>query len=591
MRVAVGRRRTGLTTLACAVLSLAVLLPGPAQVAAQFIPPSPVPSPPPPEPGPPPAPLPKPVPPPSVLPPPPSPPPERPIPPLRVYVKAFRILGSTVLTQAELAKVAEPYVNREITSEDLEAFRLALTLEYVNRGYVTSGAIIPDQDVVEGVITIRILEGQLTRIDLEGLRWFQPNYFQSRLGLVAGPPVNVGRLQERLQLFQADPRIERINAELRPGAALGESTLQVRVAEAQPIKGFLEYNNYMSPTVGSNQVFATLAHLNLLGLGDALSVRYGFSFGWEGNFADSNMSIGINPNLWVNYAIPFTRYDTTFAVEYRLVNFQVIPEEFEPLDINSEFEQLGFTIRQPIFRTPIHELIFSVQGQWETFRSFLLGMPFSFEAGAVDGVTTVVPLRFLQEYVHRTPNQVFSAMSRFTVGLGVLNATQHGNPNVPDGQFFSWLGQTQYVRRIPPWGWQVLGRMTLQLADDPLFLIEQIATGGRYSVRGYREFTLIRDNAFQASGEVRMPVYKSKLGEELVYLVPFVDFGQTWNTNGVPVNPNYLLSVGLGLIWNIAPGSQFELFWGQRLRTSDVPNPHDNLQDVGVHLQLVIQAF
>jgi len=48
----------------------------------------------------------------------------------------------------------------------------------------------------------------------------------------------------------------------------------------------------MAPGVGSNQVMATLADLNLFGLGDQLTIRYGASFGWEGNFLDSNPKIG-----------------------------------------------------------------------------------------------------------------------------------------------------------------------------------------------------------------------------------------------------------------------------------------------------------
>ncbi|MBI4330317.1 MAG: hypothetical protein HY673_03435 [Chloroflexi bacterium] len=51
-----------------------------------------------------------------------------------------------------------PYVNRELTSEDLEALLLALTFHYVNRGYINSGAIIPDQTVSDGLIALHIID-------------------------------------------------------------------------------------------------------------------------------------------------------------------------------------------------------------------------------------------------------------------------------------------------------------------------------------------------------------------------------------------------------------------------------------------------
>jgi hypothetical protein len=69
-----------------------------------------------------------------------------PLPFLRVFVKEIRVTGSTVFSPDDLAKVTAPYTNREITSEDLESLRQALTLHYVNRGYFTSGAVVPDQD-------------------------------------------------------------------------------------------------------------------------------------------------------------------------------------------------------------------------------------------------------------------------------------------------------------------------------------------------------------------------------------------------------------------------------------------------------------
>ena len=54
-------------------------------------------------------------------------------------------------------------------------------------------------------------------------------------------------------------------------------------------------------------------------------------------------------------------------------------------------------------------------------------------------------------------------------------------------------------------------------------------------------------------------------------------------------DPKFLVSAGIGGIWNIAQGSRFEIYWGQRL--NHVQNPKENLQDYGVHLQLVVQAF
>jgi hemolysin activation/secretion protein len=225
-------------------------------------------------------------------------------------------------------------------------------------------------------------------------------------------------------------------------------------------------------------------------------------------------------------------------------------------------------------------------------------LPSPFINGSSDtGVSSVSALRFVQEYVHRTSTSVIAARSRFSVGLDVLNATTNsglsrdGTP-LPDGRFFSWLGQLQSVRRFDDWwGMQLLGQMTLQLANDRLFPLEQIPIGGRFSVRGYRENTLIRDNGFLFSVESRFPLIRYASSEPLLQLAQFVDVGRAWQAKGETPDPQTLASVGLGIRWSILPRdrARFELYWGVPL--NHVLHPAGNLQDHGIHLQLAVQAL
>ena len=85
-------------------------------------------------------------------------------------------------------------------------------------------------------------------------------------------------------------------------------------------------------------------------------------------------------------------------------------------------------------------------------------------------------------------------------------------------------------------------------------------------------------------------MYTSAIGNELLYLVPFFDYGRGWNTTVTTPSQEWLASAGVGAIWNIWRGSRFEVYWGQRL--NHVKNPHTNpLQDSGVHVQLVVEVF
>jgi hemolysin activation/secretion protein len=525
--------------------------------------------------------------------PPPSPGPLEPLPSLRVFAREIRVVGSTAFSAEELRRVTDPYINREVTAEDLEALRVALTYLYVNRGYVTSGAILPDQRVSEGVITYRIVEGRLTAIDIQGNRWFRDGYLRDRLALAGRPPVDVNALQRRLQILLDDPRIGRLNADLRPGLRAGEAFLDVKVEDRLPFKLWLDVNNHQSPAVGAERGFLTLEHQNLTGNGDVLTLRYG-------------RSEGLDPLLDVRYAVPVTPWDTIASFQYRRNTFTVVEEPFDEIDIESESEIFTLATRQPVYRTPAAELALELIGERLSHQTTLLGERFTLTPGARDGESIVTAVRFAQEFLHRSQNQVIAARSRFSVGLDALGSTVHGE-SLPDSQFFAWLGQFQWVRRLGALDalgladTQLIFRTDVQLADDSLLTLEQVPVGGRFSVRGYRENTLVRDNAFLASFEFRLPVVQNVAWADYIQLAPFVDYARAWQSAGRTPEPRYLASVGVGLRWAVTIRSPFalrpafEIYWGHPLR--DVPTPEGDLQDrrnwqdEGVHFQFVLAAF
>ena len=168
----------------------------------------------------------------------------------RVYVREIQVTGSTVFSPEALAQVTAPYVGRMVTDEDLAALRQALTLKYVNAGYINSGAVLPDQQVAEGIIQFRIIEGRLLEIEISGLERLSADYVRDRLALGGGPPLDVGALQDRIQILLQRPFIKRINAELSPGDQPGEASLSARVEEG-PSGGFsVTLDNDLSPSLG-----------------------------------------------------------------------------------------------------------------------------------------------------------------------------------------------------------------------------------------------------------------------------------------------------------------------------------------------------
>ena len=84
----------------------------------------------------------------------------------RFSIKKVQVLGSTVL-HSEIAALIKPYENREVTFEELIGLRSAITQLYIQNGYVTSGAFLPNnQSLNDGVVQIQVVEGELETIEL-----------------------------------------------------------------------------------------------------------------------------------------------------------------------------------------------------------------------------------------------------------------------------------------------------------------------------------------------------------------------------------------------------------------------------------------
>jgi hemolysin activation/secretion protein len=487
----------------------------------------------------------------------------------RVSVREIELTGNTVFSTAELAQYTKPYVGRQITFEDLQAVSHALTLHYIQRGYVNSGAVVPDQVVRNGVITIQIVEGRLTRIEVEGNKWLRTRYLQERLALYAGPPLNVQQLQEGLRLLNEEPTIERINAELRPGLRAGEAVLRVRVEEASPATIGVEFNNYQSPSIGSEGGRVTLIHRSLTGNADTLLAHY-------------DVREGLN-DVEVNYAFPITARDTAIELRFRNSSVKVIEEPFADLDIDSNIELYGVTLAHPLYRSPGRELRLALAFEHRRSSTSLLDEPFSFSPGVVDGRSVVSALRLSQEWTQRSQNQVLAARSRFSVGVDVLGATNNSS-SLPDAQFRAWLGQLQWARRFGDRGFQTIARLDIQLTPDRLLPLEQLSVGGHDTVRAYREYLLVRDNGVIGSLEARIPIWQTARGNWTIQLAPFADFAGAWAAHGPTPDPKAIGSLGVGLLGTAMGQLHFELYWGVPLER--VSTPGGDLQDDGIYFQL-----
>jgi len=493
-----------------------------------------------------------------------------------VRVDAFVVAGSTVFSNEELDAVLAPWTGRRIESEELLDARDALTRFYLDSGYATSGAIVPDQEVVDGIVRLQVIEGRVASIEVRGNRRFRDLYFRQRLERVVAAPVSVSDIEGALRLLQRDKWIERVDAVIEPGDRLGESRLVVAVTERPQWQVAAEAANDRSPAIGSAGGIAEGRVANLSGMGDVWTMRFQGTDGlidFEGRVE-----------------IPVTPWDTKLRLRARISEAEVQESPFDSLDIESSARTYGVSIFQPLHRSEADEVWLELTGEWRQTKSTILGQAFCFELATRNcSRPRVAALRAGLQWTHRTQRDVLAGRTLFSFGLDVLNATTGGPESAPDAEFFAWLVQAQWAHLFAD-TWmepQLLLRADAQLADDPLLSIEKMEVGGRLSVRGYRENQLVRDNAVVLSGELRIPIFRDSLRRPIIELVPFMDWGRAWN-HGSQSPTETLWSAGTGLRISLREGVLGEVYWGGRLE--DVSNPHDFLQDYGFHMRLRIEA-
>ena len=133
-----------------------------------------------------------------------------------VQLSAVAGQGNTVFSQRELDALTEPYTREPVTFEGLQQLRHELSRQYAERGYVTSGVVIPEQRVADGVVVLNAIEGELTAIEVSGNRRLRNGTIERRVQHYVHRPLNIADLQAGLDELQKDPQVERVNGERAP---------------------------------------------------------------------------------------------------------------------------------------------------------------------------------------------------------------------------------------------------------------------------------------------------------------------------------------------------------------------------------------
>jgi hemolysin activation/secretion protein len=484
--------------------------------------------------------------------------------------------GNTVFSNQALNQVAILFLNREVGMADLEELRYQITKLYVDKGFPNSGALIkPGQTVDDGVVTYEIIEGHLNEISIAGNGRLSSDYIRKRIWPDTQAVFNTDVLQERFQMLLQDPLIDRMRGRILPGRKPGDAILGLDVTRKKPYELNLIADNHSPPGLGAERLLLDGTLRNLTGFGDSLDLLLGLTRGTK--------------EMGSAFSIPLF-YRNMLTIGYNRSDNNVVEAPLDELDIESELESFRVSFNHSVYQSLEQKFDLGVTLETEESKTSLLGRPFSFSEGYVDGRSQLSALRFIQSYQDRSLDYAFVLRSTLSIGMDLFGSTIHSDGRI-DSQFVAWLGQLQHAHRLGEnWG-QIIFRGDIQIADDRLLPMEQFSVGGATTVRGYRENEIVRDNGYAVSLEWRIPLWEGKAREnglKVLQIAPFIDYGSGWDKGGYSDN-RLLSSAGVGLLWT-SRRINAEVYFAHGFEEVFSKGEHD-LQDDGIHFSVTINLL
>ncbi len=220
----------------------------------------------------------------------------------KIKIEHLKIEGSSFTD--EISLILAPYLNQEIKWSEISTLQNIINQFYQNQGYLVSFAIIPLQEIEDGVLFIRVIEGKIVNVEVEGNSALSDNYIKARLKKsLTSVPFNVQTLETELQLLQQNPLIKRIKAELRPDLELGNSGIKLIISESPTTTISISADNDFSPSLGDFGGAIALEKRSLLVGGDIALGQSTFTPGLE--------------QYKISYGIPINSADGTVTLSYQ----------------------------------------------------------------------------------------------------------------------------------------------------------------------------------------------------------------------------------------------------------------------------------
>ncbi len=440
-------------------------------------------------------------------------------------VGAILIDGLTVLDRATFADVIERFAGRPLDRAELARLTDAIATRAREEGYLLATAWIPEQTLTGGTLRVRIDEGTIDTVRIEGS---DDPAIRRQLETLVGPtPVTLAQLQRAVLLADDLPGVwirstrfardgDRRVLVVDAGRSDASGTAQIATDGTKPLgpvraRIAFDANGLISPRDRVDlSVSVTPIEPDELAF---FSARYTVIV------SDAGTSLGA-----------FGSYSRTEPGAYLAAR-----------ELQGRGWQTGLRLRHPLLRTQARSLWLEASGELQDLRQNASGTLARHDRIALArlGFYGFGPLA----------GGTLQGRATVSQGLPILNASRAGDPlasrfdAVPDFTTLSWW--LNWRRGIAP-------RVSLQLASTgqlstaPLLVGESFALGGNSFLRGYDFAQRVGDEGVAGSAELRYDWPRALGAARHVQLYAFADGGTVSNL-GTGVGGGTLASSGAGL--------------------------------------------
>lgn len=393
---------------------------------------------------------------------------------VRFMVREIRFTESAILPAEKLAELARPYTGRELALAELRDLTTRIDEAYRERRVVTARAVIPPQDVSDGIVDIRLVEGRVGGIAVEGNASTDTDFITRRIGLVPGELVDLPALEQDLRRFNRTQDAQ-LRADLAAGQRFGTSDLKILVEEPPRHSLRLSLDNGGSEGSGEWRTGLQYTNRSLLGFRDELSL------GVVGAEGQESYSVG--------YSFPVNRSGGRLSLAAYKDHVEIENGPLRELGISGRSTGTVVALRQPVHLGERSRTDLVLGSKRRETRNWISSIPLQ-ETQTVDGHLGVE---------HQAADDQGYWIATYTLTAGRAKGFERSNYT---------LGRA-FVRRIQALapGWSAQASLNYQHSGhSPLPSGEQLQIGGEYSVRGYPVGVWSGDRGFIASLELHHPL-------------------------------------------------------------------------------------